>query len=289
MIRRSAIVFALILVVAVITSAQQHPFNVHDLVAMQRIADPRPSPDGSRTAFVVTTMDLEANKGRKDIWMAATDGSGAYPLTTDADNDWSPRWQDDGTLYFLSLRTGSAQVWRWDFATGAAQQVTDLPLDIESLKVGPAGGALFAGIPVFPDCVESMDCTVKRLDARQKAKASGLVFDRVFVRHWDTHGAVLRVRNLKAEEGDRAFRRVRQAALSPVVERLARVVEDHQKAGKVSSEISAWAASSSTWETRRRCGTRPRPCWHASSKPFPGRRSAASWSSNSAAARAPTS
>lgn len=66
-----------------------------------------------------------------------------------------------------------------------------------------------------------------------------------FVRHWDTHGAVLRVRNLKAEEGDRAFRRVRQAALAPVVERLARVVEEHQKAGKVSQEISAWAAGSS--------------------------------------------
>jgi len=66
-----------------------------------------------------------------------------------------------------------------------------------------------------------------------------------FVRHWDTHGAVLRVRNLKAEEGDRAFRRVRQAALSPVVERLARVVEDHQKAGKVSQDLSAWAAASS--------------------------------------------
>jgi AcrR family transcriptional regulator len=66
-----------------------------------------------------------------------------------------------------------------------------------------------------------------------------------FVRHWDTHGAVLRVRNLKAEEGDRAFRRVRQAALSPVVERLARVVEDHQEAGKVSQDLSAWAAASS--------------------------------------------
>ena len=92
--RRSAIVFALILVVAVIASAQQHPFNVHDLVAMQRISDPRPSPDGSRVAFVVTTMDLEANKGRRDIWIAATDGSGAHRLTTDPANDWSPRWRE---------------------------------------------------------------------------------------------------------------------------------------------------------------------------------------------------
>jgi len=39
-----------------------------------------------------------------------------------------------------------------------------------------------------------------------------------FVDHWDRHGAALRVRNLKAEEGDRSFRRVRQKALLPVVE-----------------------------------------------------------------------
>lgn len=66
-----------------------------------------------------------------------------------------------------------------------------------------------------------------------------------FVRHWDTHGAVLRVRNLKAEEGDRAFRRARLAALQPVVERLAKKVEEHQKAGRVAEAINPWAAASS--------------------------------------------
>jgi dipeptidyl aminopeptidase/acylaminoacyl peptidase len=185
MFRRSALVFVLLLV-AVIANAEQHPFNVHDLVAMQRVADPRPSPDGSRVAFVVTTMDLEANKGRRDIWIAATDGSGAHQLTTHVDNDWSPRWQGDGTLYFLSKRSGSAQVWRWSFVTGAAEQVTDLPLDAGELTVGPQGEALFVALAVFPDCDDSLPCTVKRLEAKEKQKASGLIFDKVFVRHWDT-------------------------------------------------------------------------------------------------------
>ena len=183
---RAAFVFVLMLVVAATASTEQHPFNVHDMVAMQRVADPQPSPAGDRVAFVVTTMDLEANKGRRDLWMAATDGSGASRLTTDPANDWSPRWADKDTLYFLSTRSGSAQVWRWDFATGVAQQVTDLAIDIDAFKTGPSGRALYAGIAVFPDCEDSIGCTAKRLEKHAAKKTSGMIFDKVFIRHWDT-------------------------------------------------------------------------------------------------------
>jgi AcrR family transcriptional regulator len=65
-----------------------------------------------------------------------------------------------------------------------------------------------------------------------------------FVRHWEAHGAVLRVRNLKAEEGDRGFRRTRLVGLSPVVERLAKRIEEFQKAGRTPTELNPWAAAS---------------------------------------------
>ena len=45
-----------------------------------------------------------------------------------------------------------------------------------------------------------------------------------FVRHWDEHRAVLLVRNLAADEGDRRFLRVRQKAMTPVLARLAEQV-----------------------------------------------------------------
>jgi dipeptidyl aminopeptidase/acylaminoacyl peptidase len=183
---RMTLVLALILVVAGTASAQQHPFNVNDMVAMQRVSDPQPSPDGGRVAFVVTKMDLDANKGRRDLWMAATDGSGARRLTTDPANDWSPRWAGKDTLYFLSTRSGSAQVWRWDLSAGRAQQVTDLAIDVDAFKTGPGGKALYAGIAVFPNCDDSIPCTAKRLAAIEAKKTSGMIFDKVFIRHWDT-------------------------------------------------------------------------------------------------------
>ena len=53
----------------------------HDLVAMERIGAPQPSPDGNRVAFVVTTMDLEANRGRTDLWLVGVDGTRLRRLT----------------------------------------------------------------------------------------------------------------------------------------------------------------------------------------------------------------
>ncbi len=180
-------IFVLVLILmAGVAGAQQHAFNVHDLVAMQRVADPQPSPDGSVAAFVVTTIDLAANKGRRDIWLAATDGSGERQLTDDPANDWSPRWNGDGSFYFLSSRSGSAQVFRYDMKTGAQTQITDLPLGVDALKVGPGGKALYVGLAVFPDCGPSVACTQSKLEARKAQKTTGLVFDKVFVRHWDT-------------------------------------------------------------------------------------------------------
>jgi AcrR family transcriptional regulator len=64
-----------------------------------------------------------------------------------------------------------------------------------------------------------------------------------FVRHWDAYRAVLLVRNLAADEGDRRFQRVRQSSLSPVLEQLAKQIETSQRAGRVDSQIGPRAAA----------------------------------------------
>ena len=50
---------------------------------MQRVSDPQPSPKGERIAFVVRATDLEANRGRTDLWLVNADGGGLTRLTDD--------------------------------------------------------------------------------------------------------------------------------------------------------------------------------------------------------------
>ncbi len=184
---RYALVLCCVLAAALPAAGDTRPFNVSDLVAMERISDPQASPDGSRVAFTVTTMDLEANGSRKDLWIAATDGSGVRRMTTDPAADFSARWADPETLYFLSTRSGSTQVWRLPLDGGEARQVTRLPLDVLSLKVGPGAAALYVGLAVFPDCRdEVIGCTVERLERQEEQTATGKIYDELFVRHWDT-------------------------------------------------------------------------------------------------------
>ena len=166
--------------------ADSHPFTAEDLVTMARLSDPQVSPDGKSVAYVLRTTDLDANKGRTDLWLVALDGSEPRRLTTDPASDSSPRFAPDGkSLYFLSSRSGSSQVWRLPLDGGEAAQVTDLPLDVGNLLLSPDGTHLALSLEVFPDC-NDLACTVKRLEEQEEAVASGRLYEKLFIRHWDT-------------------------------------------------------------------------------------------------------
>lgn len=163
-----------------------HSFSVHDMLAMDRISDPQVSPDGKRVVFVSRKTDLEANRGRTDIWLVGTDGSGLKQLTSHPANDLNPRWSADGkNIWFLSSRSGFSQVWRIAIDGGEAVRVTNLPLDVENLVISSDGKHLAFTLEVFPDC-DNLDCTTKKLEEKENRKTSGLLFEKLFIRHWDT-------------------------------------------------------------------------------------------------------
>lgn len=64
-----------------------------------------------------------------------------------------------------------------------------------------------------------------------------------FVTYWDRYRAVLRVRNLAAEEGDTRFRELRVRTLSRITDRLRTQIADAQEAGRASTDLQPYAAA----------------------------------------------
>lgn len=64
-----------------------------------------------------------------------------------------------------------------------------------------------------------------------------------FIAYWDSHRAVLRTRNLAAQEGDQRFRAVRNESLRPLREGLAEKVVAAQREGRVGTGIAPMAAA----------------------------------------------
>ena len=166
-------------------AAARRPLTVGDMLAMERVTDPAPSPDGKLIAYTLRTTDYEGNAGRTDVWVVPTDGGAARRLTSHPANDGSPLFSPDGKwVYFSSTRSGSPQVWRIAIAGGEAEQVTKLPVEINSFIVVDARRLILA-IDVYPDAA-TLEETAKRDTARAQNKSKAMAFDELLFRHWDT-------------------------------------------------------------------------------------------------------
>lgn len=203
--RASSLVAAIALSSTGIAAADTHPFSVEDLVRLDRVSEPALSPDGRHLVYTMRETDIAADRGRTDLWLLDVGQSKATPkrITSHPENDSSPQWSRmRGNVYFLSSRSGSQQVWRLSLTGGEAQQVTDYPLDVGSFKLAPNDSSLALTFEVFPDCAD-LPCTEKRLKQQQDNKARGMVFDRTFVRHWDTwdNGTQSHLFVVKLEDG----------------------------------------------------------------------------------------
>lgn len=168
-------------------SAAPRGFTVDDLVRLDRTADPQLSPDGKWLAFQLRETDYDNNKGLQSLWLVPSDGSApARRLTAKGQTSVTPRWSNDGkSLYFLSTRSGSQQVWKLPLNGGEAQQVTAYDLDVSTFLLSPDNQQLALSFEHFLDCAD-LACTKAKVDAQAGKKASGQTFDKLFIRHWDT-------------------------------------------------------------------------------------------------------
>ncbi|MFN3932269.1 MAG: prolyl oligopeptidase family serine peptidase [Brevundimonas sp.] len=163
------------------------PFTWQDMIRANRLGDPQVSPDGRWVVYSVTTTDVEANRRSGSLYildLQAADGAGRRLAISEGGAN-TARWGSDGKLYFLSGRSGSSQVWRAAADGTGPVQVTDLPVDVNAYRLSRDAGKVVVSLAVFPSCAD-LACTVDRRKAEADRKSTGQVYDRMFVRHWDT-------------------------------------------------------------------------------------------------------
>ena len=162
----------------------QRGFTVQDMVRLDRYSSPLLTPDGKTVVYAKRSVD-EGLKASSALF-AQVDG-GARQLTPAGWNVNSPSLSADGrTVYFLSGKNGSSQLYSVPLAGGTPVQLTDFALDVDGYKVSPDGSKVAIAAAVFTDCKADFACTKKKLDATGASKASGVLYDGLFVRHWDT-------------------------------------------------------------------------------------------------------
>jgi dipeptidyl aminopeptidase/acylaminoacyl peptidase len=89
--------------------------------------EPAISPDGHWVAYVVAPVGQAGERRLSAVWIAAADGSSPpRQLTAGTAGDSGPRWApDSASLFFMSDRTGSAQLHRIRVDGGEAESLTE--------------------------------------------------------------------------------------------------------------------------------------------------------------------
>ncbi len=135
------------------------PEDVYELTGA---TDPRLRPGGEDVAYVVWSIDKDANEYHQSIWLAKTDGSEPPRRFTTGKKDSQPRWSPDGTkLAFVSKRSddekAAAQLYVIPAGGGEPVCLTDLKESPGEVAWSPDGSQLVFSARVRDEAYEEED------------------------------------------------------------------------------------------------------------------------------------
>jgi AcrR family transcriptional regulator len=134
------------------------------------------------------------------------------------------------------------------------RSVLDLSVVDIARKVGTSPATFYhyfkdveeVALRLAEEAADELPGMLERIDGARDGKldldTSREIVD-AFVSHWDANHAVLQLRNLAADRGDKRFMKVRRDTLKPVLEHFAGRIADAQKEGRVSEAVHPYVAA----------------------------------------------
>src|SRR5207253_8056725 len=172
----------------------KHPFTFEDMMALKRLSEPVPSPDGKWVVFAAEDVDLEANTKTSHLWIVPASGGPAAAgrrLSETPNHEERPRFSPDGKrLIWTSKATDPTQIWMSEFDTdsgvlkGKPHQVTNISTGADGAIWSPDGKNIVFVSAVYPDCANDA-CNKQRDEELKKSKVKAKIFTRLFYRHWN--------------------------------------------------------------------------------------------------------
>ena len=101
--------------------------SANDVLAIPRLSDPRPSPDGRLVAFELGRVDPRTQALRSEIWAVAATGGEPRPLVQAGQKSHAPRWLRDGRLVYVSDVGGAPALWLFDPKNVSTRKLAALP------------------------------------------------------------------------------------------------------------------------------------------------------------------
>src|SRR5437773_9937851 len=184
----------LVLATSALAQNPKHSFTFEDMMKLNRVGAPVPSPEGKWVVFDCVDVDLEANTKISHLWIVPASGPAAAGrrLKPTQNHEERPRFSPDGKrLIWTSKATDPTQIWMCDFDSGSGalvgkpHQVTSISTGADGAIWSPDGKNILFVSAVYPDCKDDA-CNKQRDEELKKSKVKAKTFTRLFYRHWNS-------------------------------------------------------------------------------------------------------